>query len=102
MGVFNQTVSMIVVSGKSDYQTLADLKGKKIQMGSSGSGQCLMNMALIAEDGMTPDDFSPEYMSQSDGTQAFTEGKSRRTSSPPVFLPACSPRSLHPTPIFAS
>lgn len=75
MGVFNQTVSMIVVSGKSDYQTLADLKGKKIQMGSSGSGQCLMNMALIAEDGMTPDDFSPEYMSQSDGTQAFTEGK---------------------------
>ena len=75
MGVFNQTVSMIVVSGKSDYQSLADLKGKKIQMGSSGSGQCLMNMALIDELGMSTDDFNCEYMSQSDGTQAFTEGK---------------------------
>ncbi len=75
MGVFNQLVSMIVVAGNSDYQSLEDLKGKKIQMGSSGSGQCLGNTALIEQLGLTTNDFKCEYMSQSDGTQAFTEGK---------------------------
>lgn len=75
MGVFNQNVSMIVVKGDSSYQTLSDLQGKKIQMGSSGSGQYLLNKAIIETLGLTTDDFSAEYMSQSDGTQAFIEGK---------------------------
>lgn len=75
MGVFNQQVSMIAVAGDSSYQSLSDLQGKKIQMGSSGSGQYLLNKALIETLGLTTDDFSAEYMSQSDGTQAFIEGK---------------------------
>lgn len=75
MGVFNQNVSLIAVKSGSDYETLADLKGKKIQMGSSGSGQYLLNEALITTLGLTTSDFDAEYMSQSDGTQAFIEGK---------------------------
>lgn len=75
MGVFNEQVSLITVSGDSSYQTLSDLQGKKIQMGSSGSGQYLLNEALITALGLTTNDFSAEYMSQSDGTQAFIEGK---------------------------
>lgn len=75
MGVFNQNVSLIAVSGKSEYHTLSDLQGKKIQMGASGSGQCLLNQALIETLGMATDDFACEYMSQTDGTQAFIEGK---------------------------
>ncbi len=75
MGVFNQNVSLIAVSGKSGYQSLNDLKGQKIQMGASGSGQYLLNAALIETLGLTTNDYQPEYMNQNDGTQAFIEGK---------------------------
>lgn len=75
MGVFNENASVIIVKGNSSYTSLADLKGKKIQMGASGSGQYLLNKAIIQTLGLTTDDFAAEYMSQSDGTQAFIEGK---------------------------
>ena len=75
MGVFNENASVIIVKGNSSYTSLADLKGKKIQMGASGSGQYLLNKALIETLGLTTVDFAAEYMSQSDGTQAFIEGK---------------------------
>ncbi len=75
MGVFNENASVVVVKGNSSYASLADLKGKKIQMGASGSGQYLLNKAIIETFGLTTDDFACEYMSQSDGTQAYNEGK---------------------------
>ena len=57
------------------YQSLNDLRGQKIQMGASGSGQYLLNAALIEALGLTTNDYQPEYMNQNDGTQAFIEGK---------------------------
>ena len=75
MGVFNQLASVIVVRADSDYQSIDDLVGQKIQIGAAGTGQCLFNLALLDAAGYTPDDFSVEYMSQGDASEAFVEGK---------------------------
>ena len=75
VGVFNQLVSVIVVRKDSPYNTIDDLVGKKINLGSAGSGQCLFNQALIQEAGYTEKDFNCEYLSQGDASEAFAEGK---------------------------
>ena len=75
MGVFNQLASVIVVRADSDYHSIDDLVGQKIQVGAAGTGQCLFNLALLDAAGYSPDDFSIEYMSQGDASEAFVEGK---------------------------
>lgn len=75
VGVFNQLVSVIVVREDSPYNSIEDLVGKKINLGSAGSGQCLFNQALIQEAGYTEKDFNCEYLSQGDASEAFAEGK---------------------------
>lgn len=75
LGVFNQIVSVIVVREDSPYNSIDDLVGKKINMGSAGSGQCLLNQAMLAAAGYSEKDFNCEYLSQGDASEAFAEGK---------------------------
>jgi len=75
VGVFNQLVSVIVVKEDSPYYSIDDLVGKKINLGSAGSGQCLFNQALLQAAGHTEKDFNCEYLSQGDASEAFAEGK---------------------------
>jgi TRAP transporter TAXI family solute receptor len=75
IGVFNQLVSVIVVKEGSNYQKIDDLVGKKINLGSAGSGQYLFNKALLNAAGYSESDFQCEYMSQGDASEAFAEGK---------------------------
>jgi TRAP transporter TAXI family solute receptor len=75
IGVFNQLVSVIVVRENSNYKKIGDLVGKKINLGSAGSGQYLFNQALLNAAGYSESDFQCEYMSQGDASEAFAEGK---------------------------
>ena len=75
IGVFNQLVSVIVVRADSEFNSISDLVGKKINLGSAGSGQYLFNKALLEAAGYSEDDFRCEYMSQGDASEAFAEGK---------------------------
>lgn len=75
IGVFNQLVSVIVVREDSNFKSIKDLLGKKINMGSAGSGQYLLNQALLKAAGYSEKDFKCEYMSQGKASEAFAEGK---------------------------
>ena len=88
IGVFNQLASVIFVRADSPYQTLEDLKGKKIQVGAAGTGQCIFNLCLLEAAGFSASDFKVEYMSQGDASEAFVEGKLEA-----VFLFASLPAS---------
>jgi TRAP transporter TAXI family solute receptor len=73
--VLNQLYQIVVVPKNSPANSLADLKGKKIQMGDRRSGQYLFNKSLLQSMGLKESDFKAEYMSQSDAATSFTEGK---------------------------
>ena len=71
--VYNETVQ-IVASEASGIKTIADLKGKKVAVGASGSGTEANARQILAAFGITYDDFRPDYMGFGDAANNLKDG----------------------------
>ena len=66
-------VHFAVLNG-SGIETLSDLKGKTIAVGAQGNGSLSTITTIFDYFGISWDDFTPSYMSYSDGCQALVDG----------------------------
>ncbi len=74
VAALHPSVLHMVVLEDSDIQTFADLKGKRVAVGPAGGGTLgFMNFLLPLHD-MTMDDFTPSFLSYSDGFSQLTDG----------------------------
>ncbi len=74
VAALHPSVLHMVVLEDSDIQTFTDLKGKRVAVGPAGGGTLgFMNFLLPLHD-MTMDDFTPSFLSYSDGFSQLTDG----------------------------
>ena len=59
---------------KSEYNSLSDLKGKKVALDTSGGASLFYYYYLLEEEGLTMDDFDIQNMSAGDAGSAFVGG----------------------------
>ena len=59
---------------KSGIKTMSDLKGKKVVMGSAGSGGAVNSENILRSIGLW-DSISPQYLTWSEGGRALTDGQ---------------------------
>ncbi|WP_424964544.1 MULTISPECIES: TAXI family TRAP transporter solute-binding subunit [unclassified Dinoroseobacter] len=64
---------MITLEG-SDIETFEDLKGKRVAVGPAGGGTLGFLNFLLPMHGMSVDDFTPSFLSYSDGFSQLTDG----------------------------
>jgi len=64
-----------VVTCNPEIKTVADLKGKNVSIGSSGSGVYFNALDFLAGYGMTEADIVPQYLSFGDSAEALKDGK---------------------------
>lgn len=68
------SVLHMVVLADSEVQTFSDIKGKRVAIGPAGGGTLgFMNFLLPLHD-MTMEDFTPSFLSYSDGFSQLTDG----------------------------
>lgn len=68
------SVLHMVVLEDSDIQTFTDIKGKRVAIGPAGGGTLgFMNFLLPLHD-LSMDDFTPSFLSYSDGFSQLTDG----------------------------
>jgi len=63
-----------IVTLNPDIKSVADLKGKKVSVGESGSGVYFNAIDVLAAYDMTLDDIEPTYQSFGDSTEALQDG----------------------------
>ena len=71
--LYDETVQLITCN--PDIKSVADLKGKNVSVGSSGSGTYFNAMDFLAAYGMTIDDIKPQYLSFGDSAESLKDGK---------------------------
>ena len=64
-----------IVTLKPNIKTVADLKGKTVSIGSSGSGVYYNAIDVLGAYGLTEDDITPTYQSFGDSVDALQDGK---------------------------
>lgn len=64
---------MIVLDG-SDIKSFEDIKGKRVAVGPAGGGTLGFMNFLLPLHGMTMDDFTPSFLSYSDGFSQLSDG----------------------------
>ena len=64
-----------IVTNKADIKTVADLKGKTVSVGASGSGTYFNAIDALEAYGMTEADIKPVYQSFGDSTESLKDGK---------------------------
>ncbi len=67
-------VVQIVTLKDSPINSFSDLKGKKVSVGSPGSGILATNEVILNTLGLSMDDIQPEYLSFGETTDAFRDG----------------------------
>lgn len=67
-------VTQILVPGSSTARSLADLRGKKISVGSAGSGTEQISRQLLEAYGLSYDDIEPRYLSFTESAAALKDG----------------------------
>jgi TRAP transporter TAXI family solute receptor len=67
-------VSHIVVPASSTARSLADLRGKRVSVGSAGSGTEQISRQLLEVYGLTYDDIEPRYLSFTESSAALSDG----------------------------
>jgi len=64
-----------IVTLNPDIKTVADLKGKNVSVGQSGSGVYFNAIDVLAAYDLTLEDINPTYQSFGDSTEALQDGK---------------------------
>ena len=64
-----------IVTLNPNIKTVADLKGKTVSIGSSGSGVYYNAIDVLGAYGLTEDDITPTYQSFGDSVEALQDGK---------------------------
>lgn len=67
-------VVQVITLADSPIETFADLKGKKVSVGSPGSGVLATNEVILNTLGLTLEDIEPQYLSFAETTNAFRDG----------------------------
>lgn len=67
-------VIQLVTLADSDINCFADLKGKRVSVGSPGSGVLTTNEIILETMGLSMDDIQPQYLSFTETTDAFRNG----------------------------
>ena len=65
----------VFVAADSDIQSIADLKGRTVSMGSAGSGGEMAARALLSAYGLDYTTVNAQFMGESDGASALKDGK---------------------------
>ncbi len=65
----------IFVPADSEINSIADLKGKTVSMGSAGSGGEMASRALLSAYGLDYTTVNAQFMGESDGAAALKDGK---------------------------
>lgn len=64
----------VFVTEKSGIKDIADLKGKKVCVGSQGTSYLFINEAILNAYGITLDDIKPFYMNYAESAEALANG----------------------------
>ena len=64
-----------IVTINPDIKTVADLRGKNVSIGSSGSGVYYNALDILGVYGMTEEDINPTYQSFGDSVDSLQDGK---------------------------
>ena len=64
----------VFVNEKSGIKDIADLKGKKVCVGSQGTSYLFVNQSLLEAYGVTMSDIEPFYMNYAEAAQALADG----------------------------
>lgn len=78
----------MITTAKSDIETYADLKGKKVCLGPPSSTIPAMSIAILEAYGITLDDIEESYMAIDEGLEKLTDGSIDAT-----FFAASAPAS---------
>ena len=71
--LYTETVQLVTCN--PDIKSVADLKGKNVSIGASGSGVYFNAMDFLAAYDLTEADINPQYLSFGDSTEALKDGK---------------------------
>ena len=69
------TLHIMVMGNRNDINTLADLKGKKVNLGPAGSGGALFFRDMLHAWKLTEADFNFSFLSFNEGTEALRDGR---------------------------
>ena len=71
--LYDETVQLVTCD--PSITSVADLKGKNISIGSSGSGTYFNALDFLAAYGLTESDINPQYLSFGDSAESLKDGK---------------------------
>lgn len=71
--LYDETVQLITCN--PEIKSVADLKGRNVSVGSSGSGTYFNALDFLAAYDMTIDDIKPQYLSFGDSAESLKDGK---------------------------
>ena len=74
IGNLHPSVFQIVALKKSNINSIADLKGKKVAVGPAGGGTIFILQSILAEYGMTMNDIKANYLPYTDGFTQLGDG----------------------------
>lgn len=72
-GLYAEAVQLVTMD--KEIKSVADLKGKKVSIGASGSGVYFNAVDVLAAAGLTEEDIVPQYQSFGDSADALKDGK---------------------------
>lgn len=72
-GLYAEAVQLVTTD--PEIKTVADLKGKKVSIGASGSGVYFNAMDVLAAAGLTEKDIQPQYQNFDSSADALKDGK---------------------------
>jgi TRAP transporter TAXI family solute receptor len=64
---------LVIARADTDIKEIEDLKGQRVGVGAPGSGSETMTRKILAEYGITFDDFKPRYISATEQSQALKD-----------------------------
>ncbi len=72
-GLYAEAVQLVTVN--PEIKSVADLKGKKVSIGASGSGVYFNAIDVLTAAGLTENDIKPQYQNFDDSADALKDGK---------------------------